>query len=77
MFQNILKNNVIYIEIVKRSQLPLEATNSPTDDKYDAYLIIAKDLETDLKDQGLDIEFLDDLILLKQVCLKTKYYLIE
>lgn len=47
-------------------KLPLEIAESALDERFDAYLIIANDLETDFKRVGLNDELLNDLLLLKQ-----------
>lgn len=48
-------------------KLPIEIAESALDERFDAYLIIANDLESDFKRAGLNDELLNDLLLLKQV----------
>jgi hypothetical protein len=44
----------------------IEATSLAYDDKYDAFMIIANNLEKDLTKEALNT-YLDDLLLLKKV----------
>lgn len=52
-----------------RARLPLVVVDSGHDDRFDAFVIIAHDLEKDLKSECFCHDLLDDLLLLKQVAL--------
>lgn len=54
------------MEAFDKSRLPIEVVDSAHDERYDAYVIVAHTLETDLKAEGFCSHLLDDLLLLKQ-----------